>query len=60
MDKLAQKPAFYEMDVAASTTATGRKLLIYGKDIIENVYKNLRIETKYGPSYKRRIYLWRY
>ena len=29
------------MDVAASTTATGRKLLIYAREIIENVYKNM-------------------
>ena len=27
--------AFYEMDVASSTTAIGRKLLFYGRDIIE-------------------------
>ena len=28
------------MDIAASTTATGRKLLIYGKKIIEGIYGN--------------------
>ena len=45
----AKTSTFYEMDVAASTTATGRKLLIYAREIIENVYKNMNIETKYGP-----------
>ena len=34
----AKTSTFYEMDAAASTTAIGRKLLIYAKDIIENVY----------------------
>ena len=29
---------FYEKDVAASTTATGRKLLTYAKRVIEEVY----------------------
>jgi DNA polymerase elongation subunit (family B) len=34
----AKTSSFYEMDIAASTTATGRKLLIYGQKIIENAY----------------------
>ena len=54
----AKTSTFYEMDVAASTTATGRKLLIYGKDIIENVYKDLRIETKYGPMITNAEYIY--
>ena len=33
----ARTSAFYEKDIAASTTATGRKLLTYGKRIIEDV-----------------------
>ena len=37
---------FYEKDVAASTTATGRMMIIYGKRIIEEVYGNLIYETK--------------
>ena len=31
---------FYEKDVAASTTATGRMMIIYAKRIIEEVYAN--------------------
>ena len=34
----AKTSAFFEMDIAASTTATGRKLLIYAKKVIEDVY----------------------
>ena len=34
----AKTSTFYEKDVAASTTATGRKLLTYGKRVIEEVY----------------------
>jgi len=39
----AKTSSFYDKDIAASTTATGRKLLIYGKEVIEGVYKNLQI-----------------
>ena len=41
----AKTSTFYELDVAASTTATGRKLLIYAKELIENVYKNRIVEV---------------
>ena len=34
----AKTSTFYEQDVAASTTATGRKLLTYGKRVIEECY----------------------
>jgi len=45
----AKTSAFYEIDVAASTTATGRKLLIYAKNVIERVYHNRECDTKdYG------------
>ena len=44
----AKTSTFYEMDIAASTTATGRKLLIYAKDLIENVYDNIVVDTKHG------------
>ena len=37
---------FYEKDVAASTTATGRKLLTYGKRVIEEVYGDTICDTK--------------
>ena len=42
----AKTSTFYEMDVAASTTATGRKLLIYAREIIENVYRNMTVRLK--------------
>ena len=42
----AKTSAFYEKDVAACTTATGRKLLIYAKNLIEGVYGNAVCETK--------------
>jgi len=44
----ARTSAFYEKDIAASTTATGRKLLLYGKKVIEDVYGDTICETKYG------------
>jgi len=37
---------FYEPDVAASTTATGRKMLIYGQRVIEDVYGDTVCATK--------------
>ena len=36
----ARTSTFYEKDCAASTTAMGRKLLIYGQTVIETAYKN--------------------
>ena len=44
----AKTSSFYEMDIAASTTATGRKLLIYAKKIIEGIYGNRICDTTYG------------
>ena len=41
---------FYEKDVAASTTATGRMMIIYAKRIIEEVYGDRVYETEvHGP-----------
>ena len=37
---------FYEKDVAASTTATGRSMIVYAKRIIEEVYGNEIVDTK--------------
>ena len=54
----AKTSTFYEMDVAASTTATGRKLLIYAREIIENVYANMSIDTKYGPMITNAEYVY--
>lgn len=44
----AKTSSFYDKDIAASTTATGRKLLIYAKHVIEGVYKNRICETSFG------------
>ena len=45
----AKTSTFYEKDVAASTTATGRKLLTYAQKVIETAYKNRIVKTKdYG------------
>jgi len=50
---------FYEKDVAASTTATGRMMIIYGKRIIEEVYGDLIYETKsHGPVRCRAEYVY--
>ena len=41
--------SFYEKDIAASTTATGRKLLLYAQRVIEEVYGDCECDTeKYG------------
>jgi len=37
---------FYEKDVAASTTATGRMMIMYAKNMIENVYGDRYYNTK--------------
>ena len=54
----AKTSTFYEMDIAASTTATGRKLLIYAKDMIENVYNNIDIDTKHGSMKVNAEYIY--
>ncbi len=41
----AKTSTFYEKDIAACTTATGRKLLTYAKRIIEECYKDRICET---------------
>ena len=44
----ARTSAFYDIDIAASTTATGRKLLLYAEAIIEKAYGDTVCDTKYG------------
>ena len=44
----ARTSAFYDKDIAASTTATGRKLLLYAQRVIEEVYGDTICDTKYG------------
>ena len=54
----ARTSAFYDKDIAASTTATGRKLLTYGKRIIEDVYGDRICETKYGKVKSNATYIY--
>lgn len=42
----AKTSSFYEIDVAASTTATGRKLLLYAKRVVEETYGDAECETE--------------
>ena len=50
---------FFEKDVAASTTATGRMMIIYARKIIEQVYGNLLYDTKnYGTVRTRAEYVY--
>ncbi|MAU35894.1 MAG: hypothetical protein CMD14_00785 [Flavobacteriales bacterium] len=55
----AKTSSFYEKDCAASTTATGRKLLTYAKRVIEEAYKNKKMETtKYGTVITNAEYVY--
>lgn len=54
----AKTSSFYEMDVAASTTAIGRTLLIYAKEVIENVYGDSIVDTKYGQMKTKAEYIY--
>jgi DNA polymerase elongation subunit (family B) len=44
----AKTSTFYEPDIAASTTATGRLLLTFAKKVVEECYADTDIDTKYG------------
>ena len=44
----ARTSTFYDKDVAASCTSTGRTLLIYAKTLVEEVYDHLDCETSEG------------
>jgi DNA polymerase elongation subunit (family B) len=44
----AKTSTFYEPDIAASTTATGRLLLTFAKKVVEECYADTNINTKYG------------
>ena len=55
----AKTSTFYEKDIAACTTATGRKLLTYAKRIIEECYGNKICETdKFGPVLTKAEYIY--
>lgn len=55
----AKTSTFYEKDIAACTTAIGRKLLVYAKTIIEECYGN-RIcnTTNYDPVLTKAEYIY--
>ena len=55
----AKTSTFYEKDIAACTTATGRNLLTYAKRIIEECYENRICETKnYGKVLTKAEYIY--
>jgi len=54
----ARTSTFYDKDVAASCTSTGRKLLIYAKSVIEAVYNNRICETSIGPVQTTAEYIY--
>ena len=54
----ARTSAFYDKDIAASTTATGRKLLIYGKKVIEGVYGDAIVDTKFGKVHSKAVVVY--
>ena len=54
----AKTSSFYEQDVAASTTKTGQKLLIYAREIVEGVYGDKICETKYGKVHSHAEYIY--
>jgi DNA polymerase elongation subunit (family B) len=55
----AKTSTFYEKDIAACTTATGRKLLTYGKRIVEECYGDNICDTiNYGKVKTRAEYIY--
>ena len=55
----ARTSTFYEKDVAASTTATGRLLLTYAKKVIEECYGDSMCQTEnHGPVLTKAEYIY--
>jgi hypothetical protein len=55
----AKTSTFYEKDVAASTTATGRMMIVYAKNMIERVYGNHVYDTQaHGPVLTKAEYVY--
>jgi DNA polymerase elongation subunit (family B) len=54
----AKTSTFYEKDVAASCTSTGRKLLTYAKRVIEETYGDIIVDTKYGKVHSNAEYVY--
>ena len=54
----ARTSSFYDKDIAASTTATGRMLLTYAKKIIEETYGDSVCDSKYGQVLTKAEYIY--
>lgn len=55
----ARTSTFYEKDVAASTTATGRMMIVYAKTMIEEVYQDMVYDTEcHGPVLTKAEYVY--
>ena len=55
----AKTSTFYEKDVAACTTATGRMMIMYAKTMIERVYGDREyVTTCHGPVLTRAEYVY--
>jgi DNA polymerase elongation subunit (family B) len=54
----ARTSSFYDKDIAASTTATGRMLLTYAKRIIEETYGDSVCDSKHGPVLTKAEYIY--
>ena len=54
----AKTSTFYEPDIAASTTATGRLLLTYAKRVVEECYSNTVVKTKQGDVLTKAEYIY--
>jgi DNA polymerase elongation subunit (family B) len=55
----AKTSTFYEMDIAAATTSTGRLLLTYAKKVIEECYGDSVCETaNHGPVLTKAEYIY--
>lgn len=54
----AKTSTFYEPDIAASTTSTGRLLLTYAKKVVEECYKDTVVETKIGQVVTKSEYIY--
>lgn len=54
----AKTSTFYEPDIAASTTATGRLLLTYAKKVVEECYQETVVDSKIGPVLTKAEYVY--
>lgn len=50
----ARTSTFYEKDVAASTTATGRQMIMYARGMVEDIYGNKVVTLKNGNQVRTR------